>query len=87
MLRENETTPPQYQTLAAAHEVGVVVVYWGAFINTAISLLIAAFSVFLIVKSISKVKRERGEAPAEPLQRICFLRKFATYECRRQRAN
>jgi len=48
-----------------------VTLNWGAFINAVISFLIVAFSVFLVVRSFNKLKREdeatpEPEAPPEP---------------------
>lgn len=57
-------TPGPYATLEAAKEAGAVTISYGAFINTVISFLIVAFSVFLLVKGINKAKKEAEEAPA-----------------------
>ena len=43
------TTPGPYASLAAANAAGAVVVAWGALLNTVITFLIVAFSVFLLV--------------------------------------
>jgi large conductance mechanosensitive channel len=39
---------------------------YGAFINTVITFLIVAFSVFLIVKAINKMKNKKEEKEVEP---------------------
>jgi large conductance mechanosensitive channel len=41
-----------------------VVIKWGTFVTVAIEFLIIAWVVFIIVKSINKMKRQR---PAEPV--------------------
>ena len=53
-----------YATLAAAQEAGAVTLNWGAFINSILSFLIVAFSVFMVVRSFNKMRAEQ-EAPAE----------------------
>lgn len=70
VLKEGDPVGP-YATLAAAQEAGAVVMAWGSLINTIISFLIVAFSVFLFVKWINKAKAAAEtevaeEAPADP---------------------
>ncbi|MEL6615229.1 MAG: large conductance mechanosensitive channel protein MscL [Bacteroidota bacterium] len=66
VLQEGTTAGP-YDTLAAAQEAGAVVIAWGALINTIISFLIVAFSVFLFVKWINKAKEQaEKDAVEEP---------------------
>jgi large conductance mechanosensitive channel len=59
-----------YATVEAAKEAGAVTLNWGVFINTIISFLIVAFSVFMVARSFNKMKREaeapEPEAPPEP---------------------
>ena len=68
VLKEG-TTPAPYASLEAANAAGAVVIAWGALINTLISFAIVAFSVFLIVKWINRMKEARtaevADAPAE----------------------
>jgi large conductance mechanosensitive channel len=67
-LKEGAAAGP-YLTLAAAKEAGAVILSYGAFFNTIISFVIVAFSVFLVIKGMNKMKRE--EAPAEPTTKEC----------------
>ena len=55
-----------FATLAAAQEAGAVTINYGLFINAVISFLIVAFSVFMVVKSFNKMKKEEEAAPAAP---------------------
>ncbi|MFQ5747166.1 MAG: MscL family protein, partial [Gemmatimonadota bacterium] len=58
-----------YATLAVAREAGAVTLNYGVFINAIISFLIVAFSVFLVVRSFNKLKKQEeapSEAPAPP---------------------
>lgn len=59
-----------YATLAAAKEAGAVTINYGVFINTIINFIIIAFVLFLIVRSMNKLKR-REEMPAEPTTKEC----------------
>jgi len=56
-----------YDNLAAAQKAAAPVIAYGQFINNIITFIIVAFSVFLIVKSNNKMKREAEvEAPPPP---------------------
>ena len=59
-------TPGPYETLELAKEAGAVTINWGVFLNALISFLIVAFCVFMVVKSINRLKRQEEEAPAAP---------------------
>jgi large conductance mechanosensitive channel len=53
-----------YATLAEAQAAGAVTLNYGAFINTVISFLIVAFAIFILVKNINRMKREKAPEPA-----------------------
>ncbi len=55
-------------TLEATREAGAVTMNWGLFINAAISFLIVAFALFLLIKGMNSLKREEEEAPAAPAE-------------------
>lgn len=63
VLKEGKVAGP-YPTLAAAKAAGAVSMNIGLFFNAVISFLIVAFSVFLIVKSFNRQRRQK-EAAAE----------------------
>ena len=52
-----------YQTLAAAQEAGAAVLAYGQFIQNIIDFIIIAFCIFLMIKGMNKLKKEK---PAEP---------------------
>jgi large conductance mechanosensitive channel len=54
-------------TLAAAQEAGATIAY-GNFINVLISFLIVAWILFMIVKTMNRLKRQQEEAPAAPAE-------------------
>jgi large conductance mechanosensitive channel len=58
------TPPPPYESLETAKAAGAVVIAWGAFLNTIISFVIVAFSVFLLVRGINRLRREKAQDPA-----------------------
>ncbi len=47
---------PKYSTVSEAQAAGIVTVNYGLFFNTLISFIIVAFSVFIVVKAINKLK-------------------------------
>jgi large conductance mechanosensitive channel len=55
-----------YESLDAAKEAGAATLNYGVFINNVISFLIVAFAVFMVVKTINRLKRQEEEKPAPP---------------------
>ena len=70
VLKEGATAGP-YVALADAKEAGAVVIGYGQFLNAVISFLIVAFAVFLLIKSINRLKRQEEVPPAEPTTKEC----------------
>ena len=71
VLKEG-SAPGPYETMAAAKEAGAVTLNLGMFINAAVSFTIVAFAVFILVKSINKLKRaEEAPAPKAPTTKDC----------------
>jgi large conductance mechanosensitive channel len=60
-----------YATLEIAKKAGAVTLSYGAFFNTVISFVIVAFSVFLLVKGMNKLKRQQETASAAPTTKEC----------------
>ena len=60
-----------YATLANAKAAGAVTLSYGAFFNTIVSFVIVAFSVFLLIKGINKLQREKAAPPAVPTTKDC----------------
>ncbi len=58
------------ETLADARASGAAVIGWGQFINIFITFLIVAFVVFMLVKSVNKMRRKQEEEPV-PTERPC----------------
>ena len=57
------------QTLDALKKAGVAVLAWGNFINVAISFVILAFVVFMIVKQVNRLRKDKpiGAPPEDVL--------------------
>lgn len=70
VLKEGKVAGP-YGSLAAAKTAGAVTLNYGVFINTVTSFLIVVFSVFLLVRSVNRLKRQQEEAPAAPTTKEC----------------
>ena len=76
VLREGAQAGP-YLTVEAAQKAGAVTFNYGVFINTLISFVIVAFAVFLLVRSINKLKRQEEAKPtAAPPEEVVLLREI-----------
>ena len=71
VLKEGTKVTGPYASLAAAKAAGAVTLNWGTFINTIISFIIIAFAVFLIIKAINRMKREKEAPAAEGTTKEC----------------
>jgi large conductance mechanosensitive channel len=73
VLKEGTPASP-YDSLAAAQEAGAVTINYGTFINNVISFLIIAVVIFLLIRTVNRLRREEVEevAPAaEPPSQEC----------------
>ncbi len=64
------SVPGPYASPAAAKAAGAVTLNYGVFINTIISFLIIAFSVFLVIRQINRLRKTEEAAPA-PDKKAC----------------
>jgi large conductance mechanosensitive channel len=64
-------TPGPYETLALAQAAGAVTISYGKFINAVISFLIVAVAVFMLIKGINRLERQKEEPAAEPTTKEC----------------
>ena len=60
-----------FATLAEAQKAGAVTINYGMFINTIISFIIVAFAIFLVIKNLNALKREKEAPPEEPTTKEC----------------
>jgi large conductance mechanosensitive channel len=70
VLKEG-TIPGTYTSPAAAKAAGAVTINYGVFLNTIISFLIVAFSVFLIIRNINNLRRQEEIQPSVPTTKEC----------------
>lgn len=60
----------------AAGDQPAVILKYGAFIQTIFDFIIIAFAIFMMVKWINKLKRQKEEAPAAPPAQEVLLREI-----------
>ena len=60
-----------YASLADARTAGAVTINYGLFINVVITFLIIALVMFLIVRSMNRLRREEEVPPAGPTTKEC----------------
>ena len=70
VLRAGDPGPP-YVTIADAQASGAVTLNYGQFINNVIAFLIVAFAVFLLVKTINRLRRQEQVEPKSPSDKVC----------------
>lgn len=70
VLREGAAAGP-YATPALAKAAGAVTLNYGLFINTVISFVIVAFAVFMMIRTINRLKREQPAPAAAPTTKDC----------------
>ena len=68
--------PGPYLTVEAAQKAGAVTFNYGLFINTLISFMIVAFVVFLLVRTINRIRREEEKKPAATPEEVALLREI-----------
>ena len=71
VLRDGKVAGP-YASVAAAKAAGAVSLNIGVFINTIISFVIVAFSVFLLISGMSRMKRKEAPAVTTKECAYCF---------------
>ena len=71
VIKNGATTPGPYDSLSAAQAAGAVTFNYGLFILKVINFLIVAFAVFILVRSINKMRRPKEVKPGEPTTKEC----------------
>jgi large conductance mechanosensitive channel len=71
LLKEGSKAAAPYAALADAKAAGAVTINYGLFINSVVSFVIVAFCVFLLIRTMNRLKREEVAPPAEPTTRDC----------------
>jgi len=68
---KNGTPAGPYAALADAKAAGAVTMNFGVFINTLISFLIIAFVIFMLVRTINRMRKKTEEPAPEPATKDC----------------
>jgi large conductance mechanosensitive channel len=63
--------PGPYASLKAAKDAGAVSLNYGQFINTLINFVIVAFAVFLMIRSMNKIRKPAAPVATEPTTKSC----------------
>lgn len=71
VLKAGTKAPAPYASLADAQAAGAVTVNYGLFITKLVTFLIIAFVVFMLVRSLAKLKRETPAPAASPTTKDC----------------
>lgn len=64
VIKEGTTAVGPYLTIDDAQKAGAVTLNYGRFVNTIITFLIVAFSIFILIKGMNAAKKKEVEAPA-----------------------
>lgn len=75
VLREG-LAPGPYASVQAAKAAGAVTLNYGQFVNTIVSFVIVAFAVFLLVRTINRLRREEPPPPPAPPEEVMLLREI-----------
>lgn len=70
VLKSGQAGGP-FVSLAAAQEAGAVTLNYGLFINKIISFLIVAFALFLVIRSMNRLKKKEAAPAAAPTTKDC----------------
>jgi large conductance mechanosensitive channel len=60
-----------YSSLEAAQAAGAPTINYGLFLNTVLDFAIVAVVIFLMIHTVSRIKRPLAKAPPEPTTRDC----------------
>lgn len=71
VLKQGAEVAGPYATLADATGAGAVTLNYGMFINTVISFVIVAFSVFVVIKNMNRLKKKEEVIEASPTSKEC----------------
>lgn len=70
VLKEGKVAGP-YASVAVAKSAGAVTINFGVFVNTIITFLIVAFAVFLLIRTINRLRRQEEAHPPVPTTKEC----------------
>jgi large conductance mechanosensitive channel len=71
VLKAGASAAAPYASLADAKAAGAVSINYGMFINNVVSFVIVAFCVFLLIRTMNRLRRAEEAPPAAPTTRDC----------------
>ena len=71
VLLKTGTPPGPYASLEQAKTAGAVTMNYGVFFNNVLSFFLVAFTVFLLVRAMNRLRREEPVVPVAPSNRTC----------------
>jgi len=71
VIKEGVTAAGPYLTIEDAQKAGAVTINYGRFINTVITFLIVAFSIFIMIKGMNAAKKKEVAVAAAPTVKDC----------------
>jgi large conductance mechanosensitive channel len=71
VVKEGAKAAAPYAALADAKAAGAVVISYGSFINTVVSFLIVAFTIFIVISQMNKLKKKEEVKPEELTTKEC----------------
>jgi large conductance mechanosensitive channel len=71
VVLQQGATPGPYAALSDAQTAGAVSINYGVFLDNVISFLIVAFAVFMLIRGINALQREKEVAAPKPTEKEC----------------
>jgi large conductance mechanosensitive channel len=68
--------PGPYVSVDIAQKAGAVTLNYGIFINACISFVIVAFAVFMLIRTINRLRTEKSAEPAATPEEVLLLREI-----------
>lgn len=71
VMKDGLAAAAPYASLAEAKKAGAVTLNYGLFINAVVSFMIVAFAVFLLVRTINRLRQQEETTTAAPTTKAC----------------
>jgi len=83
VLKQGAKAAGPYASLAEAHAAGAVTLNYGLFINTVISFIIVAFSVFLLIRAMHRMQQKLDKPVAATTTECPYCRSIVNINATR----